>query len=114
VVSLKMEDNITCWSALLGKDVTKESVEDVQDLQYAAPARAASLRGLPPSFLEIGTLDLYHDETVDYAKRLVRDGQSLVELHVYPGLTHGYPGLGFASQLIQKTLDNRAQALRSI
>jgi acetyl esterase/lipase len=33
---------------------------------YAAPARATDLRGLPPTWIGVGTHDLFHDEDVDY------------------------------------------------
>ena len=107
-------DNITGWSALLGKKLETESADDVADLQYASPARAADLRGLPPTFVEVGTLDLFCREDVDFAMRLVRDGQSMVELHVYPGLVHGFHSLGFESEVVQMALTNRSQALKSL
>jgi acetyl esterase/lipase len=56
---------------------------------YAAAARATNLRGLPPAFVEVGTLDLFLDEDVEYARRLVRAGVP-TELHVYPGAFHGF------------------------
>lgn len=54
---------------------------------YAAPARADDLSGLPPTYLDAGELDLFRDENIDYATRLVRAGVP-VELHVYPGGIH--------------------------
>jgi hypothetical protein len=37
---------------------------------YAAPARRDDLSGLPPTWIGVGTADLFHDECVDYANRL--------------------------------------------
>jgi acetyl esterase/lipase len=34
-------------------------------------------------------LDLFVEESIDYARQLVRDGVP-VELHVYPGAYHGF------------------------
>jgi acetyl esterase/lipase len=56
---------------------------------YASPARAETLAGLPPTYLDVGTLDLFFEEDLEYARRLVRAGVP-VELHVYPGAFHGY------------------------
>lgn len=53
------------------------------------PARIASLAGLPPAFIAVGTLDLFGDEDIDYAQRLVAVGVP-TELIVVPGAFHGF------------------------
>ena len=55
---------------------------------YAAPTRATDLSGLPPTYIAVGTLDVFLDEDIDYARRLTEAGVP-TELHVYPGLFHG-------------------------
>ena len=57
---------------------------------YAAAARATveELAGLPPTYINVGDLDLFVDEDVEYARRLRLAGVP-VELHVYPGAFHG-------------------------
>jgi len=72
------------WRSLLG---VEPGAADVSP--YAAPARAEDLSGLPPTFLMTGALDLFVDETIDYARRLIRAGTPC-ELHVYPGGPHGF------------------------
>jgi triacylglycerol lipase len=81
------------WSALLG---TAPGGPDVSP--YAAAARATDLSGLPPTYLSTGSLDLFLEENLDYAKRLLRVGVP-VELHVYPGGFHAFnvaPGADIA------------------
>lgn len=56
--------------------------------QYAAPARAEDLRGLPPTYLTTMELDPLRDEGLTYAMRLLQAGVS-VELHSFPGTFHG-------------------------
>ena len=51
---------------------------------YAAAARAGDLAGLAPTFIGIGALDLFLEENMDYARRLIRAGVP-TEFHVYPG-----------------------------
>jgi len=72
------------WRALLADKFGAENVSP-----YAAPARARDLTGLAPTFLAIGTLDLFLDENVDFARRLTRAGVPM-ELHVYPGAFHAF------------------------
>jgi triacylglycerol lipase len=56
---------------------------------YAAAARAQDLSDLPRTFIATGALDLFLEENIDYARRLMRAGVP-VELHVYPGAFHGF------------------------
>jgi acetyl esterase/lipase len=72
------------WQSLLGQALGGPDVSP-----YAAPARANDLTGLPPTYLMTGALDLFADEGIDYARRLVAAGVP-TELHVFPGGCHGF------------------------
>jgi acetyl esterase/lipase len=72
------------WTALLGHEPGGEGVSP-----YAAAARASDLDGLPPTYMICGALDLFLEEDLDYARRLIRAGVP-VELHIYPGAPHGF------------------------
>lgn len=72
------------WSALLGQEPGGADVSP-----YAAAARAERLAGLPPTYLCVGTLDLFLEEDLEYARRLMREGVP-TELHVYPGAYHAF------------------------
>jgi acetyl esterase/lipase len=56
---------------------------------YAAAARTEDLRGLPPAFMAVGSIDGFRDQDVEYAMRLNQAGVPC-ELHVFAGLPHGY------------------------
>ncbi len=72
------------WSSLLGEEPGGDDVSC-----YAAPARANNLSDLPPTYIATGSLDLFLEEDLDYARRLSRAGVA-VELHVYPGAFHAF------------------------
>jgi acetyl esterase/lipase len=76
--------NTLGWSCYLGD---RFGTDDVPP--YAAAARATDLEGLPPTFVGVGTLDLFCDEDVAFAQRLNHAGVP-VELHVYPGAPHAF------------------------
>ena len=66
--------------------------------EYAAPARAADLSGLPEAYVCVGGADGFRDEDISYAMRLYGAGVP-TELHVYPGAPHGvaaFVGTGIA------------------
>ena len=56
---------------------------------WFSPALADDLAGLPPTWIGTGALDLFFDEDLEYAKRLVDAGVPL-EMHVYPGAPHAF------------------------
>ena len=59
---------------------------------YAAPSRAEDLSGLPPTFIGVGSAEVFRDEDVAYASRIWAAG-GIAELHVWPGGFHGFDGL---------------------
>jgi acetyl esterase/lipase len=77
-------DNHFGWTALLGPRLGTEDVST-----YAAPARATDLAGLPPAWVDVGEVETFRDECIDYARRLLSAGVS-TGLHVYPGAFHGF------------------------
>ena len=54
---------------------------------YAAPARAEDLTRLPPTYIDVGDLDLFRDENIEITQRLSAAGVS-VEFHLWPGAYH--------------------------
>jgi triacylglycerol lipase len=76
------DNNEFGWGAYLGS--THENLP-----AHAVPARCENLEGLPPTFIATGSMDLFLEEDVDYARRLIRAGVS-TELHIYPGAFHAF------------------------
>ncbi len=69
---------------------------------YAAAARAEDHRGLPPTYICVGSEDLFRDEDIEYAQRLI-SADVPCELNVFPGLYHGgdmfIPGAAVSKRL---------------
>lgn len=78
------QSNVYGWTSLLGHEPGIAGVSP-----YAAASRAESLAGLPPTFLACGAIDLFIDENLDYARRLIHAGVP-TEVHVYPGAFHAF------------------------
>lgn len=98
--------NIGGWQALLGEQAGSEGVSP-----YAAPARATDLSGLPPAFIDVGTADLFRDEDIEYAQRLMAAGVP-AELHIYPGAFHGFEAVAPTAQLTESARALRLAALQ--
>ena len=54
---------------------------------YAAPARVEDLSELPAALVQVGDLEVFRDEDIGYATRLMQAGVP-AELHVYRGAFH--------------------------
>ncbi len=67
---------------------------------YAAPARADDLSGLPPCYLPTGELDLFLEENMAYAQKLIAAGVGC-ELHVFPGAPHAFNALAPEASITQ-------------
>ena len=62
---------------------------DGADPVEAAPGRRQDLSGLAPAWIGVGTLDLYHQECLDYGRRLREAGVPVHE-EIAPGAFHAF------------------------
>jgi acetyl esterase/lipase len=75
------------WSALLGQRAGGETAP-----AGAVPAREVRLADLPPTFICVGDIDLFVEEDIAFAQRLIAAGVP-TELLVLPGAPHGFFGM---------------------
>jgi acetyl esterase/lipase len=76
--------NRLAWSSLLGVPAGSSRVPAA-----AVPARVVTVAGLPPAWIGVGALDLFVEEDMEYARRLVHAGVA-TELLVVRGAFHGF------------------------
>lgn len=82
------ENNVSGWGDLInGQD--HELSQDNMIYFSPAVATAEQLKGLPETFMIVGSIDLFCDEDMDYARKLMEAGV-FTELHVEPGVPHAY------------------------
>lgn len=94
------------WRAFLGQRPGTATVP-----ARAVPARTKNLAGLPPAFIEVGGVDLFVDEDIDYARRLNEAGVP-TELLVVPGAFHGFDQLAPESPQAEQFTRSKIDALR--
>ena len=99
-------DNLVGWTALLGDACAGPDVSP-----YAAPARAEDLAALPATFIDVGSVETFRDEAIDYAARLSRAGVP-VEFHLWPGGFHGFDMFAPQSALAQASRATRLGYVR--
>ena len=102
------DDNATGWGALLGDAVGGPDVSP-----YAAAARLEDFSGLPPTYIDVGELDIFRDEDLAYAQRLLAAGVS-AELHLHPAVPHAPEALVPHSKVAQRMAMDRHRVIRAL
>ena len=100
--------NVTGWTALLG---VRRGTSDVSPA--SAPARCDDLRGLPPTYIDVGAVETFRDEAMEYALRLSGAGVA-VEAHLWAGAFHGFDALAPASDVAAAARQARMGHLRRL
>ncbi len=82
------ENNVFGWGKLIEGRENKLADDE---MIYFSPATATveQLKGLPQTFMIVGSLDLFCDEDMSYAQKLMQAG-IFTELYVEPGVPHAY------------------------
>ena len=65
---------------------------------------------MPPTYLCVGALDLFLEEDLEYARRLIRAGVP-TELYIYPGAYRGFT-MAPDAQVSRAFVRDMADALR--
>jgi acetyl esterase/lipase len=81
------------------------------DPDVAVPARREDLSGLPPAWMGVGTLDLFHDEDLAYAERLRAAGVPC-QVEVVSGAFHGFDGIVPKAEVSQSFFNSQCAVLR--
>jgi acetyl esterase len=95
------EKNRFGWDALRG------DYQPVDDRKaWFSPALADDLAGVAPAYISTGALDLFLDEDLAFARRLIDCGVP-AELHVYPGAIHAFEMVPDTTLAEQAAMDLR-------
>lgn len=97
--------NAGAWDVYLGPATDRSDPP-----RHAVPGRADSVRGLPPTYIEVGSIDILAGESVGYACRLIASGVA-TELHVYPGAFHAFDVVAPGAPVV---VEARARRLRAM
>jgi len=94
------------WEAYLSKPCGSREIP-----QYAVPGRRNDLSGLPPAWIGVGSMDLFHDENVAYAQRLRAHGVDC-DIHVVDGAFHCFDAIAPNTQVTQEFISAQIDSLK--
>lgn len=79
------EKNLFAWQAVLAGETGDIS-------SYISPALETNLAGLPTTYIDAGTAEVFRDEDVAYASKIWAAGGQ-AELHIWAGGFHGFDAM---------------------
>ena len=100
------ESNRFGWESYLGKKCGAEEVP-----AFSVPARREDLSGLPPAWIGVGTLDVFHNEDVAYAQKLKKCGVEC-KIHIAPDAFHGFDVFDPKLSIVQEFRKSQISALK--
>lgn len=106
-VAWTVPSNRFAWTSYLG-----HAPEEDEERPYAAPARRTDLGGLPPAWISVGEADLFHQEGVEYARRLDEAGVAC-ELTTIPGAHHAFELVAPEHPVVRELQRARVEAMRA-
>ena len=102
------EDNALGWNSYLEGNAGAPVLPE-----YASPARAIDLRGLPPTYIDTGTKDIFLTEDIMYAQRLLA-AKVPTKAHVWNGALHGFDYFAPNSRLTHRAWNARFDFLERV
>lgn len=92
------ENNRAGWTALLGVDAGSDAVPAA-----AVPMRVSDLSRLPPTYIAVGSIDLFRTESLAFARKLKAAGVQ-TEFREYPGGFHGFEFVVPSAELSRRAM----------
>lgn len=99
------KSNRYAWTVYLGAEPGSADLPP-----YLVAARREDLSGLPPAWIGVGTLDLFHDEDLEYAERLRAAGVPC-EVTVIDGAFHGFDAMVAKAPVSQQFWQTQADQI---
>lgn len=98
------ELNLKMWRMYLKNGLSAKK-------EYASPAEAASLEGMPPSYIEVAEYDCLRDEGIAFAKALENSGVA-TELYQTQRTVHGFE-IAENNEIIRESVTRRVEKLQT-
>jgi acetyl esterase/lipase len=98
--------NLFGWQSFLGCAPGGDAVPAA-----GVPSRCENLAGLPPTFIACGALDLFVEEDIAFANRLICAGVP-TELVIVPGAFHGFDSFAPGAAISRRFRKAKVEALR--
>ena len=112
--SMKKYTDTPIWDSKLSKMMWKCYLgnEQYQQMEYASPLEAETLKGFPTTYIEVAEFDCLRDEGILFHNRLKEDGVSS-ELYEIKGVCHGFEIL-VESNIMRQCMERRIEWMQKL
>ncbi len=112
--SMKKFTDTPVWDARLTKMFWKAYLGDQEpnNIQYASPIEAESLKHFPDVYIEVAEFDCLRDEGIAFAERLLSEGV-FTKFYEVKGTCHGYEA-ALESRIVKETIQRRIQWIKAV
>lgn len=112
--SMKKYQDTPMWNSRLNARMWKMYLKNGLPVgkEYASPAEAVSLEGMPPAYVEVAEYDCLRDEGIAFAKAL-KDSGIPVELYETKRTIHGFE-IAEKNEIVKDCIERRIGKLRSV
>ena len=97
------------WDAYLPRTAGQRE----KDLPYADPFMREDLSGFPPTYIDVGGLDLFAKDVAAFVARLA-EANVKVEFHCYPGVPHAFDYAAPDAIVSREAIQHRREWLRQL
>ncbi|MCD0488782.1 alpha/beta hydrolase [Pedobacter sp. MC2016-14] len=100
--------NYPGWTASLGAERGGNNNSAI-----AAPGRLTQFEGLAPAFISVGDLDIFRNESLDYAGKLAKAGVP-IEFHLHAGVPHGFDSIAPDAAISKRAMADYVRVINSV
>lgn len=111
--SSKLVDDVGIWDRAGSMEAWDWYLGGNQADQHSSPALAKDVSNLPPTYMDVGEMDMFRDEDLQFAQRLL-EADVRVEFHIWPGAYHASEIFAADAELSQTIWSNRLAGITRV
>ncbi len=111
--SSKLIDDVGIWDRAGSMEAWDWYLGGNQPDQHSSPALAQDVSELPPTYMDVGEMDMFRDEDLQFVQRLLQ-ADVRVEFHVWPGAYHASEIFAADAELSKTIWSNRLAGINRV
>lgn len=111
--SSKLIDDVGIWDRAGSMEAWDWYLGGNQPDQHSSPAIAKDVSNLPPTYMDVGEMDMFRDEDLQFAQRLL-EADVRVEFHIWPGAYHASEIFAADAELSKTIWSNRLAGITRV
>lgn len=111
--SSKLIDDVGIWDRAGSMEAWEWYLGGNDADQHSSPSIAKDVSNLPPTYMDVGEMDMFRDEDLQFAQRLL-EADVRVEFHIWPGAYHASEIFAADAELSKAIWSNRLAGITRV